>query len=95
MLNETSRAYNGRISTKRGDPLLIAIMQQIVQDEISHVGFGMHWFERLEGRKDFDLYKKCLPPILDAKRGKGFVFNEENRKKARVPQEWISQLKAH
>jgi uncharacterized ferritin-like protein (DUF455 family) len=85
-----------RDSFKRhGDLESATIMEQIVKDEISHVGFGMHWFQRLEGSSDFDLYKKRLPPILDAKRAKGFVFNEENRKKARVPEDWICQLKAH
>lgn len=72
-----------------------SLMQRIVEDEISHVRFGMRWFEKFKPaeKEAFDAYNTSLPPILEAKRGKGFIFNEENRKKAGVSDEWITALK--
>ena len=80
---------------RHDDPESAKLMEQIIKDEISHVSFGMHWFKKLRpGNEadDFTIWKEELPPILNPKRGKGFVFNEENRLKSRVPQDWISQL---
>ena len=82
---------------RNGDEESAGLMEQIIRDEISHVSFGMHWFKRLRPENeedDFTIWKEELPPILTPKRGKGFVFNEENRVKARVPDDWISQLRS-
>ncbi|MDN3505078.1 MAG: DUF455 family protein [Rhabdochlamydiaceae bacterium] len=81
---------------RHGDEVSAQLMEQIIKDEISHVSFGMHWFNKLkpeDEKSDFELYAASLPPILRPKRAKGFVFQEENRQKARVPQEWINSLK--
>lgn len=72
------------------------LMQQIIDDEISHVSFGMHWFQRFKPMNqfsDFENYQKALPSILSPKRAKGFVFQSELRQNARVPSDWIEQLK--
>ena len=86
-----------RDSFKRhGDDVSAQLMERIIQDEISHVSFGMHWFNKLkpeDEKSDFELYTASLPPTLHPKRSKGFVFQEENRIKARVSGDWITALK--
>ncbi|MCF7852375.1 MAG: ferritin-like domain-containing protein [Simkaniaceae bacterium] len=81
---------------RHGDESCAQLMEQIIRDEISHVSFGMHCFNRLKPhseQSDFNLYKEALPPILSPKRAKGFVFQSDLRKKAHIPDEWISSLK--
>jgi uncharacterized ferritin-like protein (DUF455 family) len=78
-----------------GDLASFAIMEQILKDEISHVSFGMTWLKRLKEKDKaiFDTYKDSLGPILTPKRSRGPIFNEEARKKCRVPGEWINEIK--
>ena len=72
------------------------LMQTIINDEIGHVSFGVSWMHRMnhEGKDPFIFYKENLPPILDPKRSKGFVFQKELRKKAGVPESWIQSLES-
>ncbi len=71
-----------------------ALMQQILDDEIGHVAFGISWMNRFnQDREDpFLFYTKNLPPLLTPKRAKGFVFQKELREKAHVPASWIQSL---
>ncbi|NBO23863.1 MAG: DUF455 family protein [Chlamydiae bacterium] len=71
------------------------LMQKIIDDEIGHVSFGVSWMHRMnkENKDPFLFYKENLPPLLDPKRAKGFVFQTDLRKKAQVPNEWIEGLK--
>lgn len=79
---------------RHNDTLSAALMQQIIDDEIGHVSFGVSWMHRMnQDKKDpFIFYRENLPELLDAKRSKGFVFQKELRKKAGVPSEWIEAL---
>lgn len=71
-----------------------ALMQTIIDDEIGHVSFGVSWMHRMNEDKidPFSYYQQHLPPLLDAKRAKGFVFQKELRKQAGVPNEWANIL---
>jgi len=80
---------------RHGDLESSALMQRIVDDEIGHVAFGVGWLNKMNtDKKDpFSFYLESLPPLLTAKRAKGFVYQQELREKARVPKEWIEKLK--
>ncbi len=83
-------------SFKRNDDLeSYELMKQILTDEISHVKFGMRWIQKLKtsDQDAFELYKESITPHLTLKRGRGFIFQEEPRKKAGVPDNWIEALK--
>lgn len=71
------------------------LMAQIVEDEINHVSFGVSWLHRFnkEEKEPFEFYKESLPVLLEVKRAKGFVFQEDLRKQAGVPASWIESLK--
>jgi uncharacterized ferritin-like protein (DUF455 family) len=83
-------------SFKRNDDLeSYELMKQILTVEISHVKFGMRWIQKLKtsDQDAFELYKESITPHLTLKRGRGFIFQEEPRKKAGVPDNWIEALK--
>lgn len=78
-----------------GDPASAELMQKILEDEIQHVSFGMHWLEKMKSPQDssWDSWRKHTPEILPPHRARGTPFQEEYRKKARIPSDWIPLLK--
>lgn len=85
----------GKSFAKAGDQLSASLMQKILEDEINHVSFGLNWLKKLK-RKDeseWDVWEQNLPSLMTPARAKGFVLNEEPRRKAGVSEEWIQKLK--
>jgi uncharacterized ferritin-like protein (DUF455 family) len=80
---------------RNGDSDSANLMKQIFEDEISHVKFGYHWLDKIkpEGSSIFETYLTSLNEQLPPSKGKGFVFQEEARKKIGLPKEWIDFLK--
>jgi uncharacterized ferritin-like protein (DUF455 family) len=84
----------GRSFAGFGDHKSADLMAQIVKDEINHVSFGYSWLNKFKGENDdWNAWIASLSPKLSPKRAKGFVLMEENRKKAGIPDRWISNLK--
>lgn len=84
----------GRAFTTFGDHESAALMAQILKDEINHVSFGYRWLNKFKGQNDaWDTWLDSLHPKLNPKRAKGFVLIEENRRKAGIPDDWITKLK--
>lgn len=71
-----------------------ALMNQIILDEIHHVSFGFRWLNRFQqADNSWDFWVSQLSPTLNPKRATGFVLNEENRRKAGIPEEWIQNFR--
>lgn len=71
------------------------LMDQIIRDEINHVSFGFRWLSRFKGNQDsWECWTSNLSPTLNPKRATGFVLNEENRRKAGIPEGWIENFRA-
>ncbi len=85
----------GRSFAKAGDEASAALMQQILEDEISHVSFGLNWLKKLkkENENEWDVWEQNLPPLMTPARAKGFILHENPRRRAGVPEEWIQKLK--
>ncbi|MBS0604579.1 MAG: DUF455 family protein [Verrucomicrobia bacterium] len=85
----------GKSFARAGDEASAALMQRILEDEISHVSFGINWLKKLKKpeESEWDVWEKSLPPLMTPSRAKGFVLHEEPRRKAGVPEEWIQKLK--
>lgn len=85
----------GKSFARHGDDLSAALMQQILQDELSHVAFGWHWLQKTksEGEDPWTAWTSNLPSRLSPSRAKGFLFFEENRRMAGLPEDWIANLK--
>ena len=80
---------------KHGDFESAALMERILQDEIKHVSFGVHWLNKMK-EKEQDLWNAwtgSLPEKVSIKQAKGKVLFEEPREKAGLPKEWIERLK--
>lgn len=85
----------GKSFARAGDEPSAALMQRILEDEISHVSFGINWLNKLKKEEEsaWDVWKGSLPALMTPARAKGFLLNEEPRRRAGVPQEWIDNLK--
>jgi uncharacterized ferritin-like protein (DUF455 family) len=81
--------------SKQGDTLSAELMQRILDDEIGHVSFGMHWLQKLKTPEEssWDAWRNSLPERLTIKRAKGFLVFEEHRRKAHIPEDWIQKIK--
>ncbi|MBS0629334.1 MAG: DUF455 family protein [Verrucomicrobia bacterium] len=86
----------GAAFAANGDEQASQLMQQILKDEIAHVSFGWNWLKKLKspGSPQWDAWLKALPPNLPPTRAMGPIFQEENRLKAGVSQEWIDNLRS-
>jgi uncharacterized ferritin-like protein (DUF455 family) len=80
---------------RHGDLQSAALMRTILEDEINHVSFGMHWLNKLKdpNQSSWECWRKNSPPPLTVKRAKGFYVFEEHRRRAGIPDEWISLIK--
>jgi uncharacterized ferritin-like protein (DUF455 family) len=79
-----------------GDADSAALMQKILEDEISHVATGYHWLKKLKPKKtsEWDAFTKSLSAFCTPKAAKGFVFQEEPRIQAGISPDWIANLKS-
>jgi uncharacterized ferritin-like protein (DUF455 family) len=85
----------GQSFARCGDAQSAALMAQIVQDEINHVSFGYRWLQKLKGAAPaWDAWTQSLTPDITPRRARGFLYNEENRRKAGLPDAWIHNLAA-
>jgi uncharacterized ferritin-like protein (DUF455 family) len=80
---------------QNGDTASADIMQRIIDDEISHVSFGYQWLKKLKNENDSEwhAWRSSVPDTLPLKRAKGFVFQEDLRRSAHIPESWIEEFK--
>lgn len=95
MANLDFAPHYGKSFARCGDEKSAQLMQKILKDEISHVSFGFGMLKKLKGKEEseWETYEKSLTHFLTPKRAKGFLFSEENRKRAGIPDEWTQKLK--
>lgn len=90
-----SRHY-AEILAEAGDATSAAILRRIHDDEISHVGYGLHWFRlwKAGGESDWSALQERLPFPLSPSRAKGnrTVFNAEARRAAGFDEDYIRRL---
>jgi uncharacterized ferritin-like protein (DUF455 family) len=80
---------------RQGDTFSAELMQQILDDEIKHVSFGMQWLKKMKDplESEWDCWRKNSNHLLTVKRARGFSVHEEPRRKAGIPEEWISMIR--
>lgn len=95
MANLDFAPHYGASFARYGDVDSSALMQRILQDEISHVSFGYRWLKTMKPPhlSEWQTWLTTLSPITSPKRARGFIFQEAPRKAASIPQEWIDHLK--
>ncbi|MAS91671.1 MAG: hypothetical protein CMO55_00620 [Verrucomicrobiales bacterium] len=87
--------YSGLLE-EAGDSKSSAILKQIYQDEISHVGYGLTWFRNWKNKQtdDWAALKSQLHFPLSPSRAKGnkTPFNREGRIAAGFDESYVDQL---
>ena len=79
-----------------GDDATANILQQIYQDEISHVQHGLHWFRQWKNpeQSDWEAYEASLEFPMSPQRGRApkIDFNREGRKQAGLTDPFIDAI---
>lgn len=80
-----------------GDKTTVDLLTKVYEDEIGHVGFGLHWFKKWSGNPEnlFEAHKKSLSFPLGLQRAKAErkCFDVEARIKAGFDENYIESLK--
>ncbi len=77
-----------------GDKKTADILATVLKDEISHVGFGVHFLNKWKEDKSlWNYYNELLPYPLTPARAKGKNFIEHVRKKAKMDEDFIQKIK--
>lgn len=77
-----------------GDEKTANILNTVLEDEITHVSLGVHFLNKWrEDKSLWTYYLESLPWPLTPARGKGKFFIEEVRRKSRMDDDFISQMK--
>lgn len=88
--------HYANVLREAGDRASASILNRIYHDEISHVGYGLHWFRKWKNAElsDWEALKGQLAFPLSPTRAKGnrAPFNVEGRREAGFDTDYIEQL---
>lgn len=77
-----------------GDKRAAEIQAQIVEEEVPHTAFALHWFQVLTGDGSFDTWRTYLPAPISPAMARGTPLNVEARLRAGYSAEFIEALAA-
>jgi uncharacterized ferritin-like protein (DUF455 family) len=77
-----------------GDARAAAIQAQIVEEEVAHTAFALHWFRAFTGDVDFERWRGHLPAPLTPVMARGLPLNLEARRRAGYPEPFLEALAA-
>lgn len=78
-----------------GDARAVAVLEQVEREEITHVAFARHWFERFTGAAlDYERWKAALPPPLSPAILRGKPLNLIARRRAGLDEQFLARLAA-
>jgi uncharacterized ferritin-like protein (DUF455 family) len=76
-----------------GDEAGAALQELIVEEEIAHVRFAAHWFERLGGELTFEAWRAHLPPPLSPILMRGEPLNDAARARSGLAPAFVEDLR--
>lgn len=90
-------AFYQKAFEKIGDMQTASVLQEVFEDEIRHVSYGLHWFDRWRNPQEdrWSSYKNSLKFPLTPQRAKGKEFHHEARLKSGLDHEFIEKLKMY
>lgn len=91
-----ARHYGG-LFERVGDQASARIMDEIYDDEVGHLAFGLGWFNqwRQVDVSLWDAYRENLPDALSPAWAKGIGYCVEGRRQAGLPTDFIRQLSVY
>lgn len=75
-----------------GDARAAEIQAQIVEEEVPHAAFALHWFRELTGDVAFETWRQYLPAPISPAMARGTPLNVEARLKAGFAPEFLDAL---
>lgn len=88
--------YYKHVFKELGDEKTASILHTVLEDEISHVGLGVHYLNKWRGDKAlWDYYNETLPFPMTPARAKGKTFVEHVRLQAKMDFEFIQKVKEY
>jgi len=90
-----AQAYS-KIFRELGDIETSNILDEVLEDEISHVAFGSFWLKKWRQDKNlWEYYLECLPEPLTPARSKGIGFDTVIHQKAMNDVDFVKSLAAY
>jgi uncharacterized ferritin-like protein (DUF455 family) len=77
-----------------GDARAAEIQAQIVEEEVPHTAFALHWFAQFTGDAAFDSWRTHLPSAISPAMARGTPLNVEARSKAGFAPDFLDKLVA-
>lgn len=77
-----------------GDHEAAEVQRQVEADEIQHVAFGRHWYERWVGALRFDAWQRQLPAPLSPLLMRALPLNWMARRQAGLNADFLTELAA-
>lgn len=77
-----------------GDERAAQIQSQIVEEEVAHTAFALHWFAVFTGGAGFDAWRRCLPSPISPIMARHLPMNVTARLKAGYTPEFLEALSA-
>ena len=78
--------------SEAGDGPAAALQKKVGDEEVAHVAFGVHWFQRFTGSCDFAQWQHSLPKPLSPMVMRGLPLAREQRLKAGMSPAFIEEL---
>lgn len=75
-----------------GDHRAAEIQAQIVEEEVPHTAFALHWFAKLQGDVAFDSWRTHLPFPISPAMARGTPLNREARLRAGFSEAFLAAL---
>lgn len=75
-----------------GDARAADIQAQIVDEEVMHTAFGLHWFREFTGDVAFDEWRAHLPSPISPVMARGMPINYEARRRAGFSDDFVAAL---
>lgn len=77
-----------------GDEEGAQVQELVGREEIAHVRFGAHWFQKFVGDLTFEAWSRALPSPLSPMLMRGVPLHRDARRRAGQPETFIDELDA-
>ncbi len=77
-----------------GDARAAGLQAQIVDEEVAHAAFAIHWFKHFTGGLEFERWCAFLPTPISPRMTRGLPVNVEARRRAGYPDAFLEALSA-
>jgi uncharacterized ferritin-like protein (DUF455 family) len=83
-----------RMFEAAGDHQASSLLRVVGEEEVAHVAFAAHWFQKLSGPLSFEAWVAALPPPLSPMVMRGRPLSHARRLRAGFQERFLEQLSA-